>query len=272
MRQDVGLHAARVMVRYLERSGIPKVSSPHVCHIARASGRVYGSMTLEPAAGRRRPARRHHRRADRDGRRRADDPDARVLLRRRPPDRDLQRPRRELRHEAGRPRSSTSAAGRSTSGWSSWLCLGSVPAAFLGAWFISLDAAGRGARRAPQAAPRPRAADRGRRPGSCRALFQMWQNSLPLGEGPVHDVPVPSSWSGRCRSSSSARSPGSSSASPRSGPGSIIIVALLLIYPATQGVVTGRHGPDPGDPARRRRRRSATSCSAASRWSSRRRC
>jgi len=28
--EDVGLHSARVMVRYLQRSGIPKVSSTHV--------------------------------------------------------------------------------------------------------------------------------------------------------------------------------------------------------------------------------------------------
>lgn len=109
------------------------------------------------------------------------------------------------------------------------LCLGSVPAAFLGAWFISLQ---------------PRGADLDATlkvllglallvaSGGlvARALFQMWQNALPLGEGAVRPSrpevilkPVPTILLG----ATAGFVVGITSV----GSGSIVIVALLLIYP-----------------------------------------
>lgn len=109
------------------------------------------------------------------------------------------------------------------------LCLGSVPAAFLGAWFISLQ---------------PRGADLDATlkvllglallvaSGGlvARALFQMWQNALPLGEGAVRPSrpevilkPVPTILLGAAA--------GFVVGITSVGSGSIVIVALLLIYP-----------------------------------------
>jgi uncharacterized membrane protein YfcA len=109
------------------------------------------------------------------------------------------------------------------------LCLGSVPAAFLGAWFISLQ-------------PRGEELDALLKTllglalllaaGGlvARALFQMWQNRLPLGEGATRmtrpDVvirPIPTIMLGAAA--------GFVVGITSVGSGSIIIVSLLLIYP-----------------------------------------
>ena len=109
------------------------------------------------------------------------------------------------------------------------LCIGSVPAAFFGAWFISQQ---------------PRGDDLDDllkvllgiallvAAGGLvlRALFQMWQNALPLGEGAVRpsrpDVvlrPIPTILLG----ATAGFIVGITSV----GSGSIVIVVLLMIYP-----------------------------------------
>jgi len=109
------------------------------------------------------------------------------------------------------------------------LCIGSVPGAFIGAWLISLQ---------------PRGADLDSTlkvllgiallvaAGGlvARALFQMWQNALPLGEGAVPlsrpEVilrPLPTILLG----AAAGLFVGITSV----GSGSIVIVVLLLIYP-----------------------------------------
>ena len=110
-----------------------------------------------------------------------------------------------------------------------YLCLGSVPAAFLGAWFISLQ---------------PRGADLDATLKTllglalilaaaglvARALFQMWQNRLPFGEGRARPTkaevkvrPLPTIVLGAIA--------GFIVGITSVGSGSIIIVSLLLIYP-----------------------------------------
>jgi hypothetical protein len=110
-----------------------------------------------------------------------------------------------------------------------WLCVGSVPAAFAGAWLISLQ-------------PRGEQLDATLKVllGLAlllaafglvlRALYQMWQNRLPLGEGAtrmtrpvVHVRPLPTIVLGAVA--------GFIVGITSVGSGSIIIVALLLIYP-----------------------------------------
>ena len=109
------------------------------------------------------------------------------------------------------------------------LCIGSVPAAFIGAWVIS---------------EQPRGADLDSTlkvllglalllaAGGlvARALFQMWQNRLPLGEGAVKLTrpevvlkPVPTMLLGAAA--------GFSVGITSVGSGSIVIVVLLMIYP-----------------------------------------
>lgn len=111
-----------------------------------------------------------------------------------------------------------------------WLCLGSVPAAFTGAWFIG------------QVPPGERLDEVLRQLLGVallvstaglvvRAFLQMWRNRLPLGEGPavvtrrpelvVHPVPtvILGAVAGFMVGVTSV------------GAGSIIIVALLLMYP-----------------------------------------
>lgn len=109
------------------------------------------------------------------------------------------------------------------------LCIGSVPAAFGGAWIISLQ-------------PRGEALDEQLKvllglalllaAGGlvARALFQMWQNALPLGEGAVRPSkpevvlkPIPTILLGAAA--------GFIVGLTSVGSGSIVIVALLLIYP-----------------------------------------
>jgi len=109
------------------------------------------------------------------------------------------------------------------------LCLGSVPAAFFGAWFISLQPRGEdldsllktllGLALLLAAAGLV-----------ARALFQMWQNRLPLGEGATRmsrpegiPKPLPTILLGAIA--------GFIVGITSVGSGSIIIVALLLIYP-----------------------------------------
>ena len=109
------------------------------------------------------------------------------------------------------------------------LCLGSVPAAFFGAWFISQQ---------------PRGDDLNNllkvllgtalliAAGGLvlRALFQMWQNALPLGEGAARPSrpevvlrPIPTIALGAAA--------GFIVGITSVGSGSIVIVTLLLIYP-----------------------------------------
>jgi adenylyl-sulfate kinase len=110
-----------------------------------------------------------------------------------------------------------------------FLCLGSVPAAFIGAWVVSVQPRGEGLDTLLKTllglALLLAAAGL-----VLRALFQMWQNALPLGEGatrpsrPVVVVrPVPTIVLGAIA--------GFIVGITSVGSGSIIIVALLLIYP-----------------------------------------
>jgi uncharacterized protein len=110
-----------------------------------------------------------------------------------------------------------------------WLCIGSVPAAFIGAWVVSVQ---------------PRGAELDSLLKTllglalllaaaglvARALFQMWQNALPLGEGAARPSrpavivrPIPTLVLGALA--------GFIVGITSVGSGSIIIVALLLIYP-----------------------------------------
>lgn len=109
------------------------------------------------------------------------------------------------------------------------LCIGSVPAAFFGAWFISLQPRGEELDTALKTllglALLLAAAGL-----VARALFQMWQNRLPLGEGAtkmsrpaVVPKPIPTIILGVIA--------GFIVGMTSVGSGSIIIVALLLIYP-----------------------------------------
>ena len=109
------------------------------------------------------------------------------------------------------------------------LCIGSIPSAFLGAWFISLQPRGEeldsllktllGLALITAAAGLV-----------ARALFQMWQNRLPLGEGAARPTrpevilrPIPTIILGAVA--------GFIVGITSVGSGSIIIVSLLLIYP-----------------------------------------
>jgi uncharacterized protein len=111
-----------------------------------------------------------------------------------------------------------------------WLCLGSVPAAFSGAWLISL-------------VPHDAALDGLLRHGLgvallvataglfVRAALQMWRNRLPLGEGPARPTrpaaiairPLPTVILG----AAAGLMVGLTSV----GAGSIVVVVLLLMYP-----------------------------------------
>lgn len=109
------------------------------------------------------------------------------------------------------------------------LCLGSVPAAFVGAWFISQQPRGDeldGALRTLIGLALLASAT-----GLViRAAFQMWKNRLPLGEGPapmsrprVQVRPLPTLVLGAVA--------GFIVGITSVGSGSIIIVVLLLMYP-----------------------------------------
>ena len=109
------------------------------------------------------------------------------------------------------------------------LCLGSVPAAFFGAWLVSVQPRGEeldallktllGFALLLAAAGLV-----------LRALYQMWQNALPLGEGatrPSRPAVVPRPVPTILLGAVAGLIVGITSV----GSGSIIIVALLLIYP-----------------------------------------
>ena len=109
------------------------------------------------------------------------------------------------------------------------LCVGSVPSAFLGAWFISLQPRGEELDTALKTllglALITAAAGL-----VARAVFQMWQNRLPLGEGAARPTrpevrlrPIPTIILGAVA--------GFIVGITSVGSGSIIIVSLLLIYP-----------------------------------------
>jgi hypothetical protein len=109
------------------------------------------------------------------------------------------------------------------------LCIGSVPSAFFGAWFISLQPRGEELDAALKTllglALITAAAGL-----VARALFQMWQNRLPLGEGAARPTrpevrlrPIPTIILGAVA--------GFIVGITSVGSGSIIIVSLLLIYP-----------------------------------------
>jgi adenylyl-sulfate kinase len=109
------------------------------------------------------------------------------------------------------------------------LCIGSVPSAFLGAWFISLQPRGEELdsflKTALGLALITAAAGL-----VARAVFQMWQNRLPLGEGATRPTrpevrlrPIPTIILGAVA--------GFIVGITSVGSGSIIIVSLLLIYP-----------------------------------------
>jgi len=111
-----------------------------------------------------------------------------------------------------------------------WLCLGSVPAAFSGAWFISLM-------------PQGEALDQALRQllGIAllvstsgllvRAGLQMWRNRLPLGEGPAGVVPKPVLKVRPVPTVILGAVAGFMVGMTSVGAGSIIIVVLLLMYP-----------------------------------------
>ena len=109
------------------------------------------------------------------------------------------------------------------------LCIGSIPSAFFGAWFISLQPRGEELdtflKTALGLALITAAAGL-----VARAVFQMWQNRLPLGEGAARPTrpevrlrPIPTIILGAVA--------GFIVGITSVGSGSIIIVSLLLIYP-----------------------------------------
>jgi uncharacterized membrane protein YfcA len=109
------------------------------------------------------------------------------------------------------------------------LCIGSIPSAFFGAWFISLQPRGEELdsflKTALVLALITAAAGL-----VARAAFQMWQNRLPLGEGAARPTrpevrlrPIPTIVLGAIA--------GFIVGITSVGSGSIIIVSLLLIYP-----------------------------------------
>lgn len=111
------------------------------------------------------------------------------------------------------------------------LCLGSVPAAFSGAWLISL-------------APDGEALDTLLRRGLgiallvataglvIRALMQMWNYQLPLGEGPARVVRAPVVSGRRAPTVALGALAGLMVGLTSVGAGSIVVVGLLLLHPA----------------------------------------
>ena len=185
----------------------------------------------------------HRRRAHRHGRRRADDADADAVLQRPAAGRGLQRPGRLGRDEAGRRRGPP-APGHGQPGLVGWLCVGSVPAAFCGVLFAARSGDGEScstdvevrARRARCCWPSRRlvvkaVAGRANRRGHGRAPHEIVVRPIPtVLVGTVGGLVV-----------------GISSV----GSGSLIIVALLALYPALQGQPARRHRPGAGRAAGR---------------------
>ena len=110
-----------------------------------------------------------------------------------------------------------------------WLCVGSVPAAFLGAWFVGQMPPGQGMEETlKQLLGVALLVSTGGL--VVRAGLQMWRSHLPLGEGPAEEVlpeirvrPIPVVVLGAVA--------GFMVGVTSVGAGSIIIVALLLLYP-----------------------------------------
>lgn len=112
-----------------------------------------------------------------------------------------------------------------------WLCVGSVPAAFIGAWFIG------------QMPPGERLDETLRRLLGVallvataglvvRATLQMTRNRLPLGEGPAEVAGPPDVTLRPVRTVLLGVVAGFMVGVTSVGAGSIVIVALLLMYPA----------------------------------------
>jgi uncharacterized protein len=111
-----------------------------------------------------------------------------------------------------------------------WLCLGSVPAAFSGAWLISLV---------------PHDADLDRLLKGAlgvalliatsglfvRAALQMWRNRLPLGEGPARPTRPPAVVVRPLPTVALGATAGLMVGLTSVGAGSIVVVVLLLMYP-----------------------------------------
>ena len=114
-----------------------------------------------------------------------------------------------------------------------WLCLGSVPAAFAGAWVISL---------VPPDADLDGLLKRGLGIALliatvgliARAALQLWRNNLPLGEGvvrmPTRPVVVPRPIPTLLLGAGAGFMVGLTSV----GAGSIVVVGLLMLHPALQ--------------------------------------
>ncbi len=111
-----------------------------------------------------------------------------------------------------------------------WLCLGSVPAAFSGAWLISL-------------VPHDASLDEILKHALgaalllattglfIRAALQMWRNRLPLGEGPARPTRPPKVVVRPLPTALLGATAGLMVGLTSVGAGSIIVVVLLLIYP-----------------------------------------
>jgi uncharacterized protein len=111
-----------------------------------------------------------------------------------------------------------------------WLCIGSVPAAFSGAWFISIIPEGVDLESVLKLIL-GFALIMAATGLVVRSLYQMYRNRMPLGEGPARGVrpelvvrPVPTILLGAIA--------GFMVGLTSVGAGSIIIVVLLLMYPA----------------------------------------
>jgi len=114
-----------------------------------------------------------------------------------------------------------------------WLCVGSVPAAFAGAWVISL---------VPPGADLDGLLKRGLGIALliatfgliARAALQLWRNNLPLGEGvvrmPTRPVVVPRPLPTLLLGAGAGFMVGLTSV----GAGSIVVVGLLMLHPALQ--------------------------------------
>lgn len=111
-----------------------------------------------------------------------------------------------------------------------WLCLGSVPAAFSGAWLISLMPHGADLdeilKRALGAALLLATAGL-----FVRAALQMWRNRLPLGEGPARPTRPPTIVVRPLPTVVLGAVAGLMVGLTSVGAGSIILVVLLLMYP-----------------------------------------
>ena len=160
VRTGAGARPGQAAPLQLLQSGYKRyIRHPDSRKASDRSGVADGSQSLHG------PWQRHRRaagRADRGGRRRADDADADPAVQRQAGRGDLQRPRRRRGDAAGRARWCT-CAGTVNFRLVGWMCAGSVPMAFLGAYLLHLLGGGsarsrtwrsRSARRCSPAPPR----------------------------------------------------------------------------------------------------------------------